>query len=261
MRKVNYTRNDLKNALNQIGINNGDNIFLHSNIGFFGQMEGVKSADELCENFISVLKECVGEAGTIVLPTFSYSFCHGENFNPKKTRSDCGMLTDYAYTKSDFIRSWDPNFSVAAWGYNAKFYTDNPTNESFGKDSFWERILSTGGKLVCMNMDCGSTFVHYVERVCDVSYRYNKAFNGILELPNNAHCRDYAVHYVHDGGDDEPCFDLLDAKCRSNGLVRAVNLGKGTVLMIDIKEYYDLIVETLKSEPRFLTLGGNNYNG
>lgn len=261
MRKANYTRDDLKKALNKIGINKGDNIFLHSNIGFFGQMEGVKSADELCENFISVLKECVGETGTIVLPTFSYSFCHGEIFNPEKAKSDCGMLTDYAYAKSDFIRSLDPNFSIAAWGDNAIYYTDNPTNESFGRGCFWERFLSTDGKIIFFNMDCSATFIHYVEKVCNVSYRYNKAFNGTVELPNGECYRDYAVHFVTDGGINGYCGDALNQKCRKAGIVNKVELGKGTAMAIRAQEFYDLIVDTLKKEPKFLTLGGNSANG
>ena len=178
MHKVDYTESDLKKAAADIGLQKGDNIFIHSNIGFFGHMENVTSADDLCEKYILALKAIVGTEGTIVLPTFSYSFCHGEVYNPKTTKSDCGMLTTYSYTKSDFVRSLDPNFSIAAWGKNAKFYTENPVPESFGKNSFWERWLKTGGKLVCMNVDCGSTFIHYAERVFSVPYRYNKSFNG-----------------------------------------------------------------------------------
>lgn len=256
MRKADYSESDLKKALADIGIKKGDNIFIHSNIGFFGRMENVVSADDLCEKYIKVLKEVVGEEGTIVFPTFSYSFCHGEVFNPANTKSDCGMLTTYAYTKSDFIRSLDPNFSIAVWGKNAQIYTENPVPESFGKGSFWERWLKTGGKLVCMNFDCGSTFVHYVERMCNVAYRYNKAFNGVIEQINGDCHRGYFVHYVHDGGNDEPCFDALDKKCYEQGIVKTIALGKGNMLAIDISDYYNLIADTLKTEPRFLTVGG-----
>lgn len=93
--KSNYSYQDLKAALVKIGITKGDNIFIHSNIGFFGRMEGVLTADEMCEKYITALKEAVGSTGTIVFPTFSYSFCHGEKYNPLTTKSDCGMLADY----------------------------------------------------------------------------------------------------------------------------------------------------------------------
>ena len=256
MAKTDYTKQELKKALSDIGIVAGDNIFIHSNIGFFGHMEGVTSANSLCENYLTALKDAVTESGTIVLPTFSYSFCHSEVYNPKHTKSDCGMLTTYSFSKGGFVRSLDPNFSMSVWGKNTDYYVREPAHESFGKNSFWERLLKTGGKLVCMNMDCGSTFVHYVERYCSVPYRYNKAFNGTIELDNGTIIKDYSVHYVNDGGLDGPCFDRLDKMCREAGICKVTNLGKGTMLSIDINEYFDLIIETLKKQPRFLTVGG-----
>ena len=253
--KYDYTLQELENSLKQIGIHYGDNLFIHSNIGFFGRMEGVKTADDLCENFLIAIKKVIGDGGTFVLPTFSYSFCHNEVYNPKTTRSDCGLLTEYAIRQKDIVRSLDPNFSIAAWGKLAEEYTENPTHESFGEGSFWTRILKSGGKIVCMNFDCGSTFVHFVERSNSVPYRYNKAFNGTIEFNNGEILKDYAVHYVFEGEQDYPTFDRLDKKCREQGICKTTNLGKGTVLAMDINEYYNLICESLKSNPRFLTVG------
>ena len=250
-----YTCQDLENSLREIGVSEGDNVFIHSNIGFFGRMKDVKSADELCNCFLSVIKKTVTTNGTIVLPAFSYSFCHNEVYNPKTTKTTCGMLSEYAIKQSDTIRSIDPNFSIVAWGRLSKEYTENPTHESFGKGSFWSRILESGGKIICMNFDCGSTFVHYVERANDVSYRYNKAFNGIIEMPDGNKIRDYAVHFVFEGEKDYPTFERLDRKCREKNICKISNLGKGTILAMDIKQYYNLICESLKENPRFLTVG------
>lgn len=256
MSKADYSYLDLVNTLKEIGVNKGDNLFIHSNIGFFGRMEGVRSSDELCYFFTKGIKEVISDEGTLVLPTFSYSFCHGEEYNPQKTKSDCGMLTTYSIKQEDTYRSLDPNFSVSAWGKNAKYYTENPTHESFGTGSFWDRILSTDGKLICMNFDCGSTFVHFVERYCSVSYRYNKAFNGIIVTENGHSYKDYFVHYVHDGGIDAPYFGRLDQKCKEEGLCHIAKLGKGSILSLKFQPYFDLICKMIKTQPGFLTIGG-----
>ena len=253
--KYDYTRQDIESCLGKIGVAPGDNLFIHSNIGFYGRMEGVKCAADLCEGFFLALKNVVGPSGTIVLPSFSYSFCHGEVYNPETTGSDCGMLTEYALKQPDTIRSLDPNFSVVSWGKLAGFYTENASHESFGADSFWARFLGTGGKLVCMNFDCGSTFVHFAERANNVPYRYNKAFNGIIELGGGKTLHDYAVHYIFDNERDYPTFDRLDRKCRETGICKVCDLGRGTMLAIDIRQYYDLICDSLKENPRFLTVG------
>lgn len=259
MAKYHYSYQDLKEALALAKIQQGDTVFLHSNIGFFGRMEGAVSAEALCESFFQALKEIVGETGTIVVPTFSYSFCHQEEYNPKTTITGCGMFSEFMRKQNEVIRSMDPNFSIAAWGRLAVYYTENPTRESFGEGSFWERFLGQKGKIVCMNMDCGSTFVHYIEHCNQVPYRYNKAFNGIFIDEAGNKKKDYAVHYVYDleHPEDGPYFPRLSEKYRSSGLCKEVNLGKGVILVMNSEEYFDFISKTLQTEPRFLTIGGD----
>lgn len=231
---------------------------MHTNIGFFGRMENANSADALCEGFFNALKETVGEDGTIVVPTFSYSFCHQEEYNPQTTVTTCGMFSEYVRRQPEVIRSLDPNFSIAAFGSKAEYYTSNPTHESFGKGSFWERLLENKGKIVCMNMDCGSTFVHYIENCNQVPYRYNKAFNGTLIDYEGNQKRDYFVHYVYgyENPEDGPFFPRLNEKYHEAGLCVEAKLGKGVMLSMKSEEYFEFITETLKKEPRFLTIGG-----
>ena len=253
--KYDYTRQEMEDCLRKLGIVPGDNLFLHTNIGFFGRMKNVTSSEELCKEVFEALKSVVTDSGTIVLPAFSYSFFRDEVFNPSTTRSDCGILSEYALKQDDTRRSLDPNFSVVAWGRLAEEFTNNWAHESFGPDSFWSRILAREGKLVCMNHS-GSTFVHYVEKSNSVPYRYNKAFNGIIELNDGTKWKDYAVHFVFEGSADYPFFDRLDKKCRETGILTSENLGRGTISEMSFKDYYELISNCIREYPRFLTAGG-----
>ncbi len=261
MAKSNYTYEDIIEALRKIDIVTGDTVFLHTNIGFFGRLENAKTADALCEGFFDALQEVVGKEGTIVVPTFSYSFCHQEEYDPVNTPTTCGMFSEYVRKQDGVIRSLDPNFSVAAWGRLAAYYTGDPSHESFGKGSFWERFLKEKGKIVCMNMDCGSTFVHYVECCNQVDYRYNKAFNGILTDYQGNRKKDYFVHYVYDldKPEDGPFFPRLHEKYQECGLCREAALGKGIMRSMKSEEYFTFISDTLKKEPRFLTIGGDIF--
>ncbi|MBR3834093.1 MAG: AAC(3) family N-acetyltransferase [Lachnospiraceae bacterium] len=251
-----YTYNDIVDALKNLNINEGDSIFVHSNLGFFGKMENCSNADELCENFLNAIVEVIGEEGTLVLPAFSYSFCNNEIFDVNNTCTKCGIFSEYLRKKEGSVRSQDPNFSIVAYGKEKIYYTENPTNESFGKGSFWERFLNRKGKIVCMNFDSGSTFVHYVERQNNVPYRYNKAFNGIIK-DRDKERKDYFVHYVYDKDvlEDAPSFNYLDALCKKNGICKSVCIGRGIINAMESKVYYDFICEMLKKEPRFLTRG------
>lgn len=259
MKKSHYQYQDVVEALKNVGLQNGDTVFIHSNIGFYGRMEGADNADALCGGFFQALKEVVGLDGTIVVPTFSYSFCHSEEYHVNTTPSGCGMFSEYVRKQEDVIRSMDANFSVAAWGKLKEYYTRDCAHESFGKGSFFERFHLQHGKILCMNMDCGSTFVHYLEKLRDVPYRYNKAFNGEMWDQEENYARDYFVHYVYalEKPEDGPFFGRLDKKCHEQGVCVTASLGKGTMLLMESDTYANLIFETLKTEPRFLTIGGD----
>lgn len=254
-----YTYMDILNALKNAGLGKDDSVFIHSNLGFFGQAENVHSAEELAKIFFDAMKECVGANGTIITPAFTYSYCHGELYNPKSTPTKCGMLPEYMRVQDDCIRSNDPNFSIVAWGKNKVYFTENPTHESFGINSFWERLLKKHGKILCMNFDCGSTFIHYVEKVCKVPYRYNKAFNGESILDGKK-IKDYYVHWVYDmeKPQDGASMEKLSSLCIKNGIATTVKLGRGNMHLMETESYFNFIQKHLLIEPYFLTLGGQD---
>lgn len=249
-----YTYNDLLSALRDAGLRESEDVFIHSNIGFFGRLEGVSSSQELCDRFICALHEVLGPKGTLIVPTFTYSFCHEEIYDPDTTVSQCGMLAETVRKRPTSLRSADPNFSIAAEGENALFYTKTWSHEAFGAGSFWEKLLSVNGRIACFNFDCGSTFVHYAEHLSGVSYRYNKAFNGI-SIQNGKRIRDYAVHYVYnlERPQDAPCFSRLDDLVRQQPFCQIAPLGRGEMLSFPARDYLELITKTLKERPRFLT--------
>ena len=252
-----YRVSDIEEALIQIGIECGDDVFIHSNIGFFGRLENCKTGQQLCKTFLDCICNVIGESGTAVFPTFSYSFCHGEIFDPCNTKTTCGLLSQYVLGLPKAVRSLDPNFSVAAIGDKSVYYTENPAHESFGKGCFFERFVNNNGKIICMNFDAGSTFIHYVERKNSVDYRYNKAFNGIIRIGEKEK-RDYFVHFVYslDKPENAPCMPNVDLFCKRNNLFKKTKLGKGALLSMPSKTYCEAIEKELKIHPGFMTVGG-----
>jgi len=249
--KSDYTYSDIVATLKEIGIEKGDDVFIHSNLGFFGILEGCKTAEELCLNFLNALRDIIGDRGTILTPTFSYSFCHGEIYDPKTTPTTCGMLAEYCIKNYPENRTMDPNFSVCGLGANMEDYLHCNIHETFGKDSFWSIFMKNHGKIICMNFDSGSTFIHYIERQNDVSYRYNKAFNGQYVI-NGVLKRDYAVHFVFDGDENAPSMERVHQLCKENGIFKQANLGKGMILSFSSEKYFDFFSNLLKSRPRVL---------
>lgn len=249
--RIDYTYDDIVSALINIGIKNGDDIFIHSNLGFFGMLDGCCSGLDICCKFERAMMQIIGDEGTLIVPTFSYSYCHGELYNPLTTKTKCGMFSEYIMKKYPQNRTLDPNFSVCGIGNNILEYLKCDIHESFGANSFWQMFMKNNGKIICMNFDSGSTFIHYIERCNNVEYRYNKAFNGVSFI-NGKYVHDYAVHFVNEGNGDESAMERIDKICKENNISKQTILGKGTILAFPVKRYFCYFSNLVKERPRVL---------
>lgn len=252
-----YTKEDIVKALKQVGLNREDSVFIHSNIGFFGKLKDCYDKDAYCRTFVECIFEVIGSEGTLVVPTFSYSFCNNQVFDKTKTESTMGVFSEYVRKNPNSIESDDANFSISAIGKNAKKYTENISPYSFGENSFWERFLKMNGKICNFNLDSASTFIHYVERCLKVPYRFDKAFSGTLIEGQKAIQKTY-YHFTHDLGkpENDPDFTKFDKKAKEIGLVKISNLGRGQIICITTRETFDLIKREITTD-NFLTKGSN----
>lgn len=259
--KFDYTKEDIVNVLREVGLERGDNLFVHSNLGFFGKLKGANDKFDYCTAFKNAIFEVIGLEGTLTIPAFSYSFCNNEEFDLDKTKSVCGIFSEYIRCNPDSYRSRDANFSISAIGKNAIYFTENPPHHSFGNDSFWERFLNLDGKICNFNFDSASTFIHYVEKSLNVPYRYDKKFEGKLHV-NNKSMDDYYYHFVYDLEKpwNGPEFSKFDKKAKNEGIAKTANLGRGQVVCISAKQTFQLIKQTLNEEPYFLIKGSKINN-
>jgi aminoglycoside 3-N-acetyltransferase len=249
-----YGAADLREALAALPIERGDILFSHSNIGFFGRPEGIRSADELCQQFMDILRERIGPEGTFVVPTFTYSFPRRQVFDPAETGSAMGMLAEWVRRHPEARRSADPSYSVAALGGRADELTRDPPENSFAAGSFFDRFHADGGKILNLNFDAGSTFVHYVERRLDVPYRFDKTFRGQIRI-DGVEQEAASTIWVRYLSDDllEAAFEPMDALAREKGLFKTVPLGRGEISLITADDTFKLIEDTLPHRPWLLT--------
>jgi aminoglycoside 3-N-acetyltransferase len=249
-----YRRQDLRAALQMLPLAPGDVVFSHSNIGFFGRMEGVDAKEALCEVFLEEILRRVAPGGTLVVPTFTYSFPRREVFDIEASRSAMGTFAEWLRKRSDASRSCDPCYSVAAVGARASEMTGDVSSNSFDENSFFSRFAACNGKVLNLNFDAGSTFIHYVERKIGVPYRFDKTFYGTIReggVERAAHSTIW-VRYLSDNA-LEAAFEPFDAIARAEGLFAVARLGRGAVGAISAQAVADIIVRTLPQRPWFLT--------
>jgi len=172
---------DIVRAFRQSGVRSGDLLMLHSDSMVLAQLPPM-STEERCKIFFDALDEVLGPDGTLVLPTFTYSFTKKQNFNVRETPSTVGMLTNYFRVLPGVKRSRDPNFSVAVKGRLSQELTSADSDDCFGPNSVFALLEKHDAWLAAMG--CGIdrlTFIHYVEQKANVNYRYFKKFSGMIE--------------------------------------------------------------------------------
>jgi aminoglycoside 3-N-acetyltransferase len=179
------TIENFEKAIRLVGIESGDLVQFYIAADKLGRPQ--KRSIWNSKTILEILEKIVGTEGTILIPSFSYSFCgQGEKFDPQTTPSKVGGVSNYIIQQgvndqNRWKRSIDPLFSTLGKGSLVEeLFHDLPLT-SFGKDCLFERLLKRHAK-TCMIGAGYHTFtsLHYTEWSHGVPYRFDKIFNGII---------------------------------------------------------------------------------
>ncbi|HOL49423.1 MAG TPA: AAC(3) family N-acetyltransferase [bacterium] len=167
------TKEKLVSNLKNIGVEEGDVLFIHSSFKSIGKVEGG------AQTVIDALKESVGEKGTILMPVFNLVKDRPGTWNVTTTPSTTGYLTEYFRTLPGTVRSDHYSHSVAAWGAHAYEFVSGHRgakgmispwdHEQFGctygyESPFMKLYCHTKSKILMLGVDYhSSTFCHLVE--------------------------------------------------------------------------------------------------
>ena len=248
-----YSAAELRQALQQAGVRRGQTLYCHSNIGFFGQANGVASRDALCQLFLDALMDTLGPQGLLLVPTYTYSFSNSQVFDVANSASRMGMLAEWVRLHPQAQRAHDPFYSVAALGQGAaRFVADLPPN-SFAPDSLFDRLLQSDGQVLCLNHP-GCTLLHHVERLLQVPYRFDKTFSGQRIVDGQTQTLDWTI-WVRYLSDDKLAHDPAPFvhAIKRGGVARWCSLGRGEVLGIAARDVLSTVREALPQSPWLLT--------
>lgn len=161
------TKDKIISDLREMGIVQGDNLFLHSSLKNIGYVEG--GARTVIEAILNV----ISSSGTLVVPTYSqrgtmYETCQTKNylFDPRSDTTGLGLIPATFLRLPNVQRSIHPTHSVSAIGKHAKFITESHhlAVSTFGTDSPWDRFIKLDGKLFGLGVTLASlTCFHVLE--------------------------------------------------------------------------------------------------
>lgn len=87
---------DLNYTLEKLGLKQGDTLCIHSELFRLGEV--LVSKQEFLQSIIDSFFQVIGNKGTLIMPTFSYSFNRYKNYDKIHTKSTMGILSEYFRT-------------------------------------------------------------------------------------------------------------------------------------------------------------------
>ncbi len=257
-----YSAADLVGGLRTIGIGSGDVVFSVVNWPALGSLKGCKTSDEYCQALLNALREVVGPNGTILVPTYTLSFCRREMFDVQSSPSVKGPWSpsteflEYVRLLPGAIRSADPIHSVAGIGPRAAEILSHVPPTCFGEDSVPHRLRRIGAKICAIGVGLHeSNLQHHAEETLGVPFRFKKLFAGIIRNQGVTAKKGWIYNVgilSKNGALDE---HRLEDRARAAGVCRSALVGRGQLLGSDCRELFDFTMQELSQDP-WLTARG-----
>jgi aminoglycoside 3-N-acetyltransferase len=231
------TDQDFTKALRAIGVVAGDTLFIHSDLTVFGKPE-IADPDQFLSSLVQVFFDAVGPEGTVVMPAFTYTFGPETPYDRQHSKSTVGSLTEFFRLQPGVVRSLHPMMSIAAKGPRASQLVA-VGKDSFGEGSVFEHLRELDATFVLFGVGIWAcTFLHHIEQMHGVPYRYSKSFSGTVIDGENRY-EDTCTHYVRPlDGTVENDFSRMDSVVRSGGILREARVGAGTIAAIHAQPLY-----------------------
>ncbi|WP_139452362.1 AAC(3) family N-acetyltransferase [Campylobacter armoricus] len=247
-----YSNFDLIKAFENLGIKKGDILCVHTELFNFGIP--LLPRNEFLQTIIDCFFEVIGKEGTLIMPTFTYSFCKNEVYDKLNSPTKMGALNEYFRKRGGVKRTNDPIFSFAIKGAKQDLFLKD-TKSCFGKNCVYDVLWKNNGKYMLFGSYTGHTFTHYAEEEYGVEYRYFKNFSGILIDENGKQNSKNINFYVrHLDKFSLPNVDNINTITRQTKYFKSKIFAGAQICVFNAKEYKQAIIDALNKDKNILIL-------
>ena len=171
--------------LDQLGLRHGMHVAVHSRLLTFGRIEGGAAA------VFEVLRERVGEAGTLAFPTYTLNLGIEDVYDRMNTPSFAmGALSEYSRKQPGVQRTDCPMHGHTVIGVETDALLEADHLHPMGPGSAFQAMRERDFHLLLLGCSFheGATFIHHVEAMHGVPYR------EWLALPRSIYLEDGSIH-------------------------------------------------------------------
>jgi aminoglycoside 3-N-acetyltransferase len=243
------TKSDLEKGFQEVGVAAGDTLLVHSSYKSFGGVDGGP------QTVIDALLEVLGEEGTLIMPAFNFDFCKGAPWDVNETPSHMGIITELVRQNPESRRVFHPIYSFSILGKHKDYLSSVTDKSAYGAGSLFAKLRELDGKMLIIGLDYTNswTFVHHIEEMEGVNYRYMKEFSGeITDAEGNTYqdtftmlVRDIEMGVVTEVN---PMGTLMEKA----GVVSVGKIGEAVVKLMKANEAYAFTAREMKRDPYLL---------
>lgn len=240
------TQEDLVAGLQELGVERGDTVLVHSSLKSFGYVEGGALT------VIRALEEVLGPRGCLVMPTLTLG--GAENpvvFDVLESPSTSGWITEVFRRQPGVWRSRHPTSSAAAWGWAAEELTGYHTDTPCGLLSPYGQVYLRGGGCLFLGAPWGSnTMFHVAEEIALPSYlRFAEFRDAILiDECRRRHTVSFRRYNCYQSGLRRD-LTVVGEHLEAAGVVRRVRIGASDCRFIRARDVVKISVELLNRQP------------
>lgn len=241
-------RRQLSRLLDAIGERAPGTVTVHSSLSAFRNFDSVRLSSML----IDMVRQ-LSRTSTVLLPTFTPSFCATGSYDWKASRSESGILGDLVLRDLPARRTRHPVYSMAVIGEGAAAFCDRDwwRHSPFGDDSIFGEISRRGGLILNIGTPVAS-HVHRCEFLAKVPYLKAVACEGVANFAEGALAVRSAV-YVRDVAGRPEFTDLardVARDCRElEAVTRRVTLAGTYASLVDVAAMESKLVGAMQAEP------------
>lgn len=256
-------RKALMGAVRGVGVGVGDTVFLGIDMGNiplpYIEISLSRSAIEkrneaLCRFVFEAIKDVVGDKGTIIVPTYSYSCARpGSVYIHEQTPSEVGPFTEYVRRLPESKRSIHPIFSVCAIGGRATELTVDCGGSAFGACSPFARLSSFECKFLNLGVPFhrSVTYVHHIEQSYGCNHRYNKVLQTKVIVNGGESMSRFMAYLRFRGAKADVGLLRMEQLLLSQGVLREIKVDGTIFQSVSATDIDTLGYAALRRDPTF----------
>lgn len=251
-----YNAEDLKNALLAVGLKRGDTVLSHVSLSSLGISQEMLERKNPAQVLYETILEIIGPTGNFITPTFSYSFCRREIYDPEQSPSTVGAFGEWLRQQPGIVRSLDPLFSCCGIGPDINSLFADLPNTSFGEDCLYARLEKAGAKICNIGLSVDWVTARYhLDWKKQIPYRYDKLFTGFIR--RNGHLIPQSwIYFVRANIDaTEEIYDPIHDLANEMHLVTSEKIGLGAINYISLSDYFSVCAAGIDRNPWYTVQG------